>query len=356
VDLNSRNIIYWLIEMKKAILVLVILASVLFLFGCVEKSPDEIVRANDEVNHFLSENPDAEITIRVIEPNQVDSIKDEIYCLVIPNTETLYFVELQSKQANLKWKVLVRKELQPSHSICINKESLTVVKDDFDKCKQGNGKQKILFIGNPSNEERQILVAKYDYEIKTVSELALANELDLQQYSTIILNQSNESDKSISKNLGDNLQNFVSNCGNLIVVLNSGTYQEGNQTFIGWKPNFSDLLPVDCVLNKDYVATCSKESKVDLNGRVWGQDFNHPIFNGIEVIPVMGSPPVEISTFEVQTSEGAKTIAYIKDERAPKTYFGISEKKQNSKGIVIYFNYNPGLTPVIFDNTLTYLN
>ena len=227
---------------------------------------------------------------------------------------------------------------------------------------KGSARVQLLFIGEPSLGERVVLdnlSSFLTYRTRDAASFGNNSGEEFQQFDIVMLDQSNSSDLSVTVALGDALQKYVAKGGKLIVVLNSGIYQsvgfQGKTAadVIGWKATFGKIIPADCVLGQDGVPSCSAtESTV---GRVWQLDYAHAIMQGVEVAPPMGDMPKSMKVLPIQADEGARTIAYIKAENTPKTYPGILEKKHFPMGTVIYFNYDPGLTPGILKNTIYYL-
>ena len=228
-----------------------------------------------------------------------------------------------------------------------------------------NSSTKVLFIGEPSLGEKVALdnlSSTITYSVRSVDTFSISPEEELYQYDIIIFDQASGGiDKSISVTLGDAIQKYVNKGGNLIIVMNSGIYQSSGLNgytaadVIGWKATFGKIIPVDCIANKDGVPSCKEGMEESVIGRVWKQDYDHPIMEGIEVAPPQGEAPRSMKVLSVQADEGAKTIAYIKSDATPQTYPAILEKKHLPTGTVIYFNYDPGMTPGIFKNTLYYL-
>jgi len=229
---------------------------------------------------------------------------------------------------------------------------------------KGSARVQVLFIGEPSLGERVVLdnLSYFlNYNTRAADSFGNASGEELFQYDLIFLDQSSASDKSVTVALGDAIQKYVAKGGKLIVVMNSGIYQSvGFQGYtaadvVGWKATFGKIIPAECVLGHDGIPSCGEGQEESVVGRVWMQDFDHPIMQGIEVAPPMGDAPKGMRTLAVQADEGAKTIAYIKSENTPKTYPAILEKKHFPMGTVIYFNYDPGITPGILKNTIYYL-
>jgi hypothetical protein len=227
---------------------------------------------------------------------------------------------------------------------------------------KGSQRVQVMFVGEPSLGERVVLdnlSSFLAYRQRNADSFGNASSEELHQYDIVILDQSNVANKSVSVALGEAIQKYVEKGGKLIVVLDSGIYQSvGFQGYtasdvVGWKATFGNIIPADCVAGKDGVPSCRTPESVV--GRVWQQDFDHPIMRGIETAPPMGDAPKGFKVLPIQPDAGANQIAYIKSENTPKTYFGILEKKQLFLGKVIYFNYDPGMTPGILNNTINYL-
>jgi hypothetical protein len=229
---------------------------------------------------------------------------------------------------------------------------------------KGSARVQVLFIGEPSLGERVVmdnLSYFLTYRTRAADSFGNASSEELHQYDIVFLDQSNSSDKSVTVALGDAIKKYVAKGGKLVVVMNSGIYQSVGfngytaSDVVGWKATFGNIIPAECVAGHDGVPACSESSQMSIVGRVWQQDFEHPIMQGVEVAPPVGSAPVSMVTLPIQATEGAKTIAYIKAENTPASYPAILEKKHFPMGTVIYFNYDPGMTPGILTNTINYL-
>jgi uncharacterized membrane protein len=221
----------------------------------------------------------------------------------------------------------------------------------------------ILFVGQPSMGEKVVMDnLKYmlDYRVRDASSFGNSASEELSQYDIVILDQS-MTEKSVTVSLGEAIQDYVKKGGKLIVVKNSGIYQSVgfggavSTDVVGWKATFGDILPVECVLGSDNVPTCQEGRDVFVAGRVRRQNFDHPIMKGIEITPPAGQAPYTLQVFDIQANQGAKTVAYVDSEATPRTYPAILEKKSFPFGTVVYFNYDPGLTPGILTNTIKYL-
>jgi hypothetical protein len=228
---------------------------------------------------------------------------------------------------------------------------------------QGSQHMQVLFIGQPSLGEKVVmdnLSYTLTYRVRDAASFGNGASEELSQYDLIVLNQS-LGDKSVTVALGEAVQEYVQKGGKLIVVSNSGIYQSvgfagyTSTDVIGWRANFDDIIPVECVLGPDSVPVCAEGQEINVVGRIRRQDFDHPIMNGIELSPPVTSAPYTMAALDVQASEGAKTIAYIQSENTPKSYPAIVEKKAFPFGTVVYFNYDPGLTPGVLTNTIKYL-
>jgi len=97
--------------------------------------------------------------------------------------------------------------------------------------------------------------------------------------------------------------------------------------------------------------TCTQA--IATSGKIHRLDFDHRIMEGIEVAP--SDPrygPLSIITFDIKPT--GNQVAYIKHIVTAANYPGIVEKKLII-GKVIYFNYDPAMTPGIWQNTLEYM-
>ncbi|MFA5746149.1 MAG: class I SAM-dependent methyltransferase [archaeon] len=215
---------------------------------------------------------------------------------------------------------------------------------------------RILVLGAPSQETRQILNDQENKDlIKEARILTLAsiehNPAErVKGYDIIILDQSLQSDKSISRRTADAITDYVKKGGKLIVVLNSGIERPNDVSVLGWQANFGDIIPVSCDMINS-VPSC--KSPKDLQGTLYASLESHPIMKGIMQVPAIEtSGPIRTTTFEVAVD--GKEIAYLEDDRTNKYYTGIVEKSL-LMGKVIYFNFNPGISKAIFINTIEYL-
>lgn len=229
----------------------------------------------------------------------------------------------------------------------------------------GAGKPvQMLVIGEPSVH----LIADLDnqrdlvyYQVKHASDLEFAPKEQLAQYDIVLLDQhlgATPYAKSVSRTLGEALENYVRTGGKLIVVMDSGIYRSGGiygtavaTDVTGWKATFGDIIPVECHLSMNGRPSCVQP--IVLSGKVHRIDFDHKIMEGIEVAP--SDPaygPLSIVTFDIRPT--GNQVASIKNIATASYYPGIVEKRLLI-GKVIYFNYDPAMTPGIWQNTLEYL-
>jgi hypothetical protein len=214
----------------------------------------------------------------------------------------------------------------------------------------------ILVIGSPSVEFKNVL---YDPENKDlIKQVRFVNIESIERnpkeaikgYNIIILDQSLQTDKSITRRVGDALKSYVNSGGKLIVVLNSGIERPGDISVLGWQANLGNIVPVSC--DKIIFGTPSCKKEYFVQGIIY-RAFDHPIMDGIERAPALDSSGLyNTSTFDVSVL--GREIAYLEDARTGQTFPAIVEKSM-IMGKVIYFNYNPGLSKAIFVNTLKYL-
>lgn len=216
-----------------------------------------------------------------------------------------------------------------------------------------------LVVGTPSEETSKILGENKGITVIYMKESQLdKNPAEtISKYKIIMLDQSGQESKEISRQLGYAMQNYVKTGGKFIIVKDSGIRQPNASDVIGWKATFGGIVPVSC----DWIiGSTGADSSCGLSeyarGRLWASDTNHPIMKGIDQFPAESEEAlIAFETFDV-TPQG-KELAYIQDEFSKKYYPGIVESKANDVqlGKVIYFNYDPGLTPEILKATIEYL-
>ncbi|MDO8537523.1 MAG: hypothetical protein Q7S21_01430 [archaeon] len=214
---------------------------------------------------------------------------------------------------------------------------------------------KVLIIGSPSLNLVTVLNENKDlasYVIRSENSLVITPDEILKQYDIVILDQTNQESKEVSRQLGDALKSYVEKGGKLMVILDSGIRSKGASDVIGWEASFGNIMPVKCDRTVGDLPSCTVP--ISLTGRVFRQDFGHQIMIGIEKAPIETEPPIFATTFAVTPTDGANQIAYIQDEINSSYYPAIVEKGF-VLGKVIYFNYDPSLTRQIFTNTIKYL-
>jgi len=216
---------------------------------------------------------------------------------------------------------------------------------------------RILVLGAPSTEFRAILTDQENKDIIKQTVVMTLESIDhnpaerIKGYDIIILDQSKQADKSISRRTADALVDYVRKGGKLIVVLNSGVERPGDVSVLGWTASFGNIVPVRC----DPVgAVPSCKNPRDIVGYLKSMAEDHPIMKGIIMVPAVStSGPIRTTTFEVAVD--GKEIAFLEDTRTKKTYTGIVEK-QLLMGKVIYFNFEPSISKAIVINTIKYLS
>jgi hypothetical protein len=214
---------------------------------------------------------------------------------------------------------------------------------------------KILVIGAPSAEIKNVLLTnKNTFGNPTIVptnsfQANIENKID--QADIIILDQAQETSKEISALLGSALPNYVKTGGKLVIIQDSGTTRP-ESTEWGWKLNFGNVVPIDCMSNSDGQPACNKP--IIVVGILWQKDDKHPIMQGIERVPAQPEAGyLALSIFDVSTT--GNEIAYIEDVKTGKKFPAIVEQTFLGGGKTIYFNYNPGITARILENTIKYL-
>jgi len=229
-----------------------------------------------------------------------------------------------------------------------------VVQPELEKIELDSQKTKMLVIGASSQEVIDILNGNrdiIDYDLKTTQTLERNPREIIAKYDIVMLDQSEEANKEVSKKFGEAIQIFVNNGGKFILVKDSGTRRPDTVDVIGWRNTFGDIIPVECNRNVKDQPTCTNRRIIQ--GKILRQDEDHPIMEGIETFP---SDPLRNATFEsFKVALSGKEIAFIQSSSIDSSIFvGIAEKPL-VVGKSIYFNYNPGKTRGIFESTLDYL-
>ncbi|MDD5148785.1 MAG: hypothetical protein PHH08_04955 [Candidatus ainarchaeum sp.] len=222
----------------------------------------------------------------------------------------------------------------------------------------------VLVIGQPSPELAVILDQDRDlawYRVKDPAAMSVNPSDQLAQYDLVILDQhlgASMYEKSVSRVLGEALENYVRTGGKLVTVMDSGIYRSGGiygtgvaSDVVGWTATFRDIVPAECDIGKGEIPTCTMP--IHITGRIYREDFDSKIMEGIEVAPAdIRYPPLSMITFDIKPK--GNQVAYIKNEVTPSYYPAVVEKTL-VVGKSIYFNYDPALTPGIWENTLEYL-
>lgn len=222
----------------------------------------------------------------------------------------------------------------------------------------GSKSMTLLVIGSPTQEFRSVLGDAENRDLIQHIRFSDAQTLEhnpyerIKDFDIIILDQSLQTDKSISRSLGEAITRYVRNGGKLIVVGNSGIERPGDISVLGWKATFGDIVPVGCEPIQRGIPSCQRGFQIQATIHAARED--HPIMYGILRVPALESAGyLYTETFNVPIY--GTEIAYVKDEVTGNVYTGIVEKQTMFGGKVLYFNYNPGLSNAIFVNTLQYL-
>ncbi len=229
---------------------------------------------------------------------------------------------------------------------------------------EGSSQTQMLIIGNPSVDLLADLDNQHDlvyYRIKDAADLDENPAEQLAEFDVVLLDQhmgATPYDKSLSRALGEAIENYVMTGGKLVVVMDSGIYRSGGEfgtsvtsDVIGWKETFGDVIPVECDVGIQGMPTCTLP--VMVSGKIERLDSDSEIMHGIETAPAdprYGA--LSILTFDVKPL--GNQVAYINSVLGTKNYPGIVEKNL-LVGKAIYFNYDPAITPGIWQNTLEYL-
>lgn len=218
----------------------------------------------------------------------------------------------------------------------------------------GQGKVRMLIIGSTSQEVVDIINERRDkieYLIRTTDSLERNPVEQLANFDIVMLDQSEEANKEVSKKLGEAMQRFVKNGGKLILVGDSGIRRPDTFDVIGWRNTFGDIIPVECDRVANNIPTCTNPLLV--NGKLLRSDERHRIMQGIDQYP---ADPFRNATFRVlDVTPTGRELAYIQSAGLDKKQYPAVVEKNLVIGKVIYFNYNPGVTRGIFESTLNYI-
>lgn len=224
----------------------------------------------------------------------------------------------------------------------------------------GSEPDRMLVVGTPSQWTLKVLNdSSYlvKYQMKSAESLGNNPEnilANMSNYQIVMLDQTQQSNKEVSEAFGRAVQDYVGKGGHFILVRESGIRRPNSFDLLNWKGNFGKTVPVDCtIVGINNIPSCLNLQPVTGQMYPGAAGFRHPIMNGIEVIP---APPAPAQRFDVlgDITVNGDEIAYISATGTNKYYAGIVEAK-TVLGKSIYFNYDPGTTPSVFQNTLRYL-
>ena len=226
----------------------------------------------------------------------------------------------------------------------------------FDLPLPGIGQEpvRMLVIGDPSPTLKSILDEDRDlvrYTIRDAYSLSVAPKEQLTQYKIIMIDQSRSADKSMPRRLGDAIAEWVKTGGKLNIVKDSAIYRPGATDVVGWKATFGDIVPVECDIERDFVHSCTRP--IHVTAKIFQSDWKHKIVEGIEVAPADPDAVLFLETFNVTPL--CIQISYIQNVTTPAWNPAVVDKTWFGSGKVIYFNYDPGATKGIFENTIKYL-
>jgi len=219
------------------------------------------------------------------------------------------------------------------------------------------GPMEMLIIGSPSDDFKDVLNQDKDlvrYTVRDADRLKTDPKEILAQYDVVVLDQHMESEKDISRQLGEAIQDYVSSGGKFILVMDSGIRRTNDSAILGWEATFGDIVPVSCdIQGEDDRASCTQ--RVYVTGRIIRDDYKHPIMKGIEFAPAEKGFNYMLETLPVNIR--GNQVAWIEMypyEGEVDQFPGIVEKKL-VVGKSLYFGYDPGISKGIFDATLKYL-
>lgn len=211
----------------------------------------------------------------------------------------------------------------------------------------------MLIIGETSQNVIDVLNENQDlvrYTVKSPQALERNPREQLAEYKIVLLDQSLEVNKEVSRALGEAITAYVDTGGNLITVKDSGIRRKDSFDVLGWEATFGNTVPVRCDVQQE-VPSCL--NPIAVRGKIY-QEKKHPIMTGIEVVP---ADPAEgllfLETFNITVN--GKEIAYIKNEGTTSEYYPAIVEGHRVIGKSVYFNYDPGKTRGVLENTIKYM-
>lgn len=220
---------------------------------------------------------------------------------------------------------------------------------------QTEDKRAVLVIGSPSQETLKILKENTDVTIKSAAELEnkpgeqlREDDAKGRQYKIVFLDQSNQQDKSISASLATAFDDWVRSGGKLVIVKDSGIYTPGSLEPNGWE-NLKRISPMGCKRLIEGKPSCTYPATV--KAKIVSQKRDHAIMKGVDMFPTKTEDRLTLTTFPIERI--GTELAYIEADTG-ETYTAIVESKLII-GKVLYFNYDPGMTPQILKQTILYL-
>ncbi len=218
------------------------------------------------------------------------------------------------------------------------------------------GPMRMLIIGSPSNEFRNVLNQSKDlvrFDVRKADRLTTNAKDVLAEYDIVVLDQHLESSKEVSRQLGEAVQDYVSSGGKFILVMDSGIRRTNDSAILGWEATFGDIVPVSCD-KEGALDQPSCLTKTHVAGKIYRADYKHPIMKGIDEAPREGGVYL-VETLPVNMT--GRQVAWIESypfENQSDQYPAIVEQKL-VLGKSLYFGYDPGISKGIFDATLEYL-
>jgi hypothetical protein len=206
------------------------------------------------------------------------------------------------------------------------------------------GPADLLLIGNASGKLAKVLVGERAAE--TISFPAQARPESatkeiINAYDIIIL-QGNPYSKMYSR---EALSEHVSGGGSLIVVGDACSKHPEYSNVAGWSWPSGEGIPVPAQLVGEWAGYSDTAQGADLRLT----DVTHPIVEGIRI----GGAKLDEPSRVFKTLSKGETIIVIDTDEG--SVPAVIEGSKGS-GKVVYFSYDPGLTPNILLNSLEYLS
>jgi hypothetical protein len=215
----------------------------------------------------------------------------------------------------------------------------------------------VLVVGQDANVERILDEMKSEISINrdTVTSADIKNIISadyLSKYQLIILTESVGPTKGdLSGQFSGYIAKYVNNGGKLILFGIAGSRDPVETGVDNWEASFGSIVPVRCVSpNKPCTESGSLITYPASSLTLKLKDINHAIFRGFGTSANFTGGDIEMALVNPANTEIA-----VLDVANVGSYAAVIENNAGISGKVLYFAYQPSLTPMVFKNSVKYL-